>query len=60
MGCRQDIFGRKICVLKDMCRWLKEHNHTLKGAFDQEENCLAWNIASFVDGGGEVEEYGEF
>ena len=43
-----------------MCRWLKEHNHTLKGAFDQEEDCLAWNIASFVDGGGEVEEYGEF
>lgn len=43
-------FEEKICVFKDMCKWLDQHNQTLQGVFDEEEDFLAWNIASYIDG----------
>ena len=43
----------KIHIFRDMTSWLDDYNKTLKGAFQEEEDYLAWNIASFIDDGGE-------
>lgn len=43
----------KIHIFRDMTSWLNDYNRTLKGAFQKEEDYLAWNIASFIDDGGE-------
>lgn len=40
----------KVCIFKDLCKWLNAHNQTLQGEFDEEEDFLAWNIASYIDG----------
>ena len=45
--------NEKINVFTDMTCWLNDYNQTLKGVFQDEQDYLAWNIASFIDDGGE-------
>ena len=39
----------KICVFKDMYEWLNNHNQTLRGVFEDKNDNIAWNIASYTN-----------
>lgn len=39
----------KIAVFKEMRAWLTTYNQTLKGIFENDDDLLAWNVASYVE-----------